>query len=598
VTTSAAVYASTSPWNTPISDDAVVHPDSDALVSRFATSASNGTTRRLTSDPTQYTYPVHQVSASTPRRTIRLSGVYSDVVDQTTTRRSLAPVLEVPIPLDAQPSPGTDASIVVWDPATGDEWGFWEFRNEGDGTFSARNGYHYDTRWSGVPPVAPQAFVSRGAGLPYLAGLVRRDEIDAGSIDHALAFAYDYPSPEFTWPATKSDGWGTPGLDVPEGARIRLDPTLTTADLSALGLSEEGIVIARALQRYGMYTIDRAGRPKIMIEDEQTARWQGAITASTVSALPWEAFEVLDWRVPKVPVAVLPGDREVATGTVVVIDGSSSHSPDGASTLVAHEWTAPAGTSLSGADGATPTWDTAGLPAGDYTFGLRVRDARGAWSAPTSITYQLAPPTSVAVLEHDAFGATYASEASGSPWRPLDDEELLVAVALRPARTVVDRVTGNGLTWTRVHRQQDVQGELAVEVWRARSAAPTSGPVHVTTASQAWSLNVQALRLSPATVLASAGSDTGSVDTRHPQVSLAASAGTTTALGLHAGRATPFEPFGGLDLVGRYTTGDAGNQVRTSLLRATVSGPDTVVLGGTQSSALDWVMIGLLLEAR
>jgi hypothetical protein len=182
--------------------------------------------------------------------------------------------------------------------------------------------------------------------------------------------------------------------------------------------------------------------------------------------------------------------------------------------------------------------------------------------------------------------------------RPLEDEEVLVAVTLRPARTTVDRVTGNGLTWNRVIRQQDAQGELAIEVWRARGVAPTSGSVHVTTSSEAWSLNAQSLRLSPASVVASAGNDTGPTDTRYPTVSVATPTGTTLALGLHAGRATPFEPAAHLDVIGRHTTGDAGNQVRTTLLSSTSIEADTATLGGTQSSALDWVMVGLALEAR
>lgn len=593
------VYGASSPWNTPIPADAPVHPDSDVFVDRFESAASTGVKRPLTSDPTQYTYPVYNVSEATPLRTIRLSGTYSNTIDETTTRRLSTPVLEVPIPLHAQPSPGTDASVVIWNPITGDEWGFWEFRNNGDGTFAARNGYHYNTRWSAVPPTSPDQFMSRGAGLPYFAGLVRRDEVDAGAINHALAFAYDYPSPEVTWPATKSDGWGTPGLDVPEGARIRLDPKLTEADFESWGLSREGKIIARALQRYGMYTIDQAGRPKVMIEDEKTAAWNGTITSSTVSAIPWSAFEVVDWRAPKPPVAVLPADAEVTAGSLVTLNGAASYDPDGAP-LDTFEWTTPDGTVLSEAASSKPQWDTAGLAAGRYTFSLRVRDDSGTWSiAPATVSYTVTENSdSVAVLQQQSFEATFATGATGTTWRPLPGEEILTVVALRPARTTVESVTGNGLTWTRVLRHRDTQGELAVEVWRASGADPSSGPVNVTTSTEAWAINTHALRLSPSSVIAVSGADTGAVDTKSPSVPIDTPGGSAVTLGVHVGRATAFTPDAGLEELGRHVAGTGGNEVRMTVLRAPAGDAGVRSLGGTQSSALDWVMAGLVLEPR
>ncbi|GGI08614.1 hypothetical protein GCM10011354_29960 [Egicoccus halophilus] len=590
-------YTDDSPWNTRIPAHARVHPDSRTFLRSFETAASDGHRRRLTSDPTQYTFPLYRVGAATPTRRVTLTGTYSEVVDQVTTRTRRAPVLSIPIPANAQPSPGTDASVVIWNPATGDEWGFWEFTNHGNGTFSARNGYHYNTNFSGVPPTAPNRFGSRGAGVPYFAGLVRRDEIDAGRIDHALAFAYDYPSPEFVWPATKSDGIGTIGRDVPEGARIRLDPTYTEADFTAWGLSREGRIIARALQQYGMYTIDKAGRPKIMIEDEQTAAWKGTITASTVSRIPWDAFQVLDWRTPKAPVAALGAGTTVAPGTLVTLDASGSYAPDGG-TITAYQWTAPTGTTLTNPTNVQATWNTRDLAPGTYTFTLRVRDTTGTWSTPASITHTIAVAQLPTVLQQQTFGAVNATGASGVDWLPGANEELLTVVALRPASTNVTQVTGNGLTWTRVVRHRDVQGELAVEIWRASGALPTPGPVSVRTDRQAGTLNAQALRMSPSRVLSSAGADTGALDTRFPALALSAGTPNTLALGVHVGRATPFTPDAGLTEIGRHAVGDGGGNVRTTLLATPLPNGGRVRLGGSQSTALDWVMGGIVLGPR
>jgi len=284
-----APYTPGSPWNTAIPADASPDEGSAAFVAAFAG-------RWLTSDPTQYTYPVYVVSESATSRSVSVSGKYSDVLEygNALSNQHGGSVL-APIPYGASPSPGTDGHLVVWNPATGDEWGFWQASQGADGAWTATNGYHYSTAWSGVPP---STFVSRGAGLPYFAGLVRPWEIESGRIGHALAFGYNYPSSGFVFPATKSDGDGLAGVDLPEGARLQLDPTLNGTHFDAWGLSPAGKVMARALQEFGMIVVDNSGRPKIYVEDERTAHWEGTVVANTVSPIPFSSFRVLDLSRP------------------------------------------------------------------------------------------------------------------------------------------------------------------------------------------------------------------------------------------------------------------------------------------------------------
>jgi hypothetical protein len=137
----------------------------------------------------------------------------------------------------------------------------------------------------------------RGAGMPYFAGLVRKWEVDQGHIDHALAFAYDSPSSAFVFPASKSDGddfGGILGTDLPEGARLQLDPSLTDADFVRWGLSAPAKVIAAALQRYGMYVVDHSGSSKIYLEDRRSAGWDASIDRHLTEKIPWTAFRVLN----------------------------------------------------------------------------------------------------------------------------------------------------------------------------------------------------------------------------------------------------------------------------------------------------------------
>ena len=186
--------------------------------------------------------------------------------------------------------------MIIIDRFTGREWGFFNFSTGAGTTFTAVNGYGYTVNGTATPVHAHgNGLVARGAGVPYLAGLVRPCEIQAGSIDHAFAFAYDAPGPDFVFPATKSDGVGTGPLALPEGARLQLDPALTTAQINAWGCNGACLTIAQALQTYGMYVVDNAGRSKIMMEFEGTANWNRLVTAQTASPIPLSAFKVLEF---------------------------------------------------------------------------------------------------------------------------------------------------------------------------------------------------------------------------------------------------------------------------------------------------------------
>ncbi len=281
-------YQASSPWNTPIVVGPAYEPNTAARVNAIGGS--------LSSDPTQFTYPVYYATASTPTRQVQLSGWFSRAnADGTTFTNHESATVQVPVPPAAAPASGSDAQVIIIDRSTGKEWGFFNFSTGAGNTFTAANGYGYTVNGSATPVHAHgNGFVARGAGVPYLAGLVRKCEIQAGSIDHALAFAYDAPGPDFVFPATKSDGAGTGPLALPEGARLQLDPALTTAQINAWGCSGACLTIARALQIYGMYVVDNAGRPKMMMEFEGTANWNGLVTAQTASPIPLSAFKVLD----------------------------------------------------------------------------------------------------------------------------------------------------------------------------------------------------------------------------------------------------------------------------------------------------------------
>ena len=291
-------YSDDSPWNAKLGPQPRYHPRSQQLIT-----ALEG---HFGSNPNTYTYPVYTVTNATPVQTFFFSGIFSNVTEDGTKLelRKGGGRVEVPIPLGALPSRGGDAQIIIINTETGDEWAFWQARPLGRAAWQAVNGYHYNIRWSGVPPAG---FASRGAKVPYLAGLIRKCEIERGYIDHAIAFAYDYPCsrqtcaqqgfPYFVYPARGSDGKGTYRYDFPEGTRLQLDPNASEQDLQRWCGSDRACrIIVKALQEYGMITIDNSGHPKIYPEYSGTAQWGTLLTDKTPSRIPYSAFRVLDFE--------------------------------------------------------------------------------------------------------------------------------------------------------------------------------------------------------------------------------------------------------------------------------------------------------------
>ena len=285
-------YSDDSAWNTPIGEP-TYHPDSATFVRRIEAP--------LTSDPTQFTYPVYEISGATPARKVTVEGWFSNVLaNGTRLENQRAGSVDIPIPAGAEPADGFDAQIIMVDPETGDEWGASVLSENPDGTFEAWNTYRYNTAWDALTPVDDEGkpMWARGAGVPYLAGLVRPCEIEQGFIEHALALSYDSPRNAFVAPATKSDGGSESPLDLPEGARLQLNPDLTELEIRSWDCTGACFTVARALQDYGMIVVDNAGRSKLYFEFEGTANWDGTVDQDMVSPIPTGHLLVLDFGQP------------------------------------------------------------------------------------------------------------------------------------------------------------------------------------------------------------------------------------------------------------------------------------------------------------
>lgn len=144
-------------------------------------------------------------------------------------------------------------------------------------------------------------------GLPLAAGLITVEDVERGSIDHALAIGLPngkgssiIRAGSFAFPAQRSDGRSTASGSIPEGARLRIDPGL---DLDALVLSPFARMLAETAQRYGMIVQDGSQSTVVYAEDPSPfmrggqpnfyeARFGRRLSAA-VGELPWGNLEVV-----------------------------------------------------------------------------------------------------------------------------------------------------------------------------------------------------------------------------------------------------------------------------------------------------------------
>jgi len=115
--------------------------------------------------------------------------------------------------------------------------------------WKAEGGAVFDLRSNAL---RPDGWTSAdAAGLPILPGLVRRDEVEAGGILHALRFTVERSQRAYVDPARHFASSSTDPNLPPLGLRLRLKASF---DISAFtGASK---VILQALKTYGMFNAD------------------------------------------------------------------------------------------------------------------------------------------------------------------------------------------------------------------------------------------------------------------------------------------------------------------------------------------------------
>ncbi|CAM3983230.1 hypothetical protein [Smaragdicoccus niigatensis] len=234
----------------PIPVGAAIDPQSSAMIAQLT--ASDNVVNALLRE---YAIPVYDASPSTPRVKVVCTTPQWECPFKKTT---------VPIPTDAQPSPGADAVMVIVDRAAGKSYELWHAKPTASG-WEVGYGSILDLGGSGWGGGAT------GAGASLLSGIVRTSEIANGNIPHALALTTNAAcSSTFRPPATKADGTSTSPNCIPMGTHIQLDPSI---DLDALNLKPGIRMVARAFQVYGGFVVGVGSQPLgIRFEHDPQAR--------------------------------------------------------------------------------------------------------------------------------------------------------------------------------------------------------------------------------------------------------------------------------------------------------------------------------------
>ena len=295
------LFAPTSFWNERLPATTALDPNSTALVQALV--AEVGRERAAGKGPwisaSSGSTPLYRVGRTQRRVRVRLQnpGNHGGKALQ----RAFA---SVPIPTDAKAAIGPDRHMTVWQPSTDTLWEFFGARRR-SGAWEAQwggairqvsrsPGYYTHTAWPG----ATYNWGATASSLPVVAGTMLLDELQAGRIDHALAM--NLPAPRagvFAWPAQRTDGTGDPAT-LPEGARLRLDPTL---DVGALQLPKLTRMIALAAQRYGFVVRDQthngislfAENPSQFPGHPYQRYFRGRTPPELLARFPWDRLQLV-----------------------------------------------------------------------------------------------------------------------------------------------------------------------------------------------------------------------------------------------------------------------------------------------------------------
>jgi hypothetical protein len=269
------VFPADNAWNQDISS-APLHPRSASIIASIQANGTDNLHPDFGSNP-DYGIP-YVVVAPTQARVPIVYDAYGDESDPG----------PFPIPLDAavEGVPGAtsgDRHVIAVQGGTCELFELFVGRRAGAG-WTAASGARFDLRSNALRPLGWTS--ADAAGLPIFPGLVRYEEVAAGSIDHAIRVTFRRTQRGYVLPATHFASSSTDPNLPPMGLRLRM-----RADTDLSGLSGQARVIAEAMQRYGLIVADNGSN--WFFQGAPDPRWDDD-DLGQLKAIPGTAFDVVD----------------------------------------------------------------------------------------------------------------------------------------------------------------------------------------------------------------------------------------------------------------------------------------------------------------
>ena len=275
-------------WNRDVSaEPKATYSDATIAALRAAGGWGNNDTFQI-----DFSIDVLTADMTTPQRTFTKTGdFYSPDCDD----------VAMPVPVGGNVEGETgyactgdgDCHLIVYDGDAGQLYEMWRANIVGS-TFYGGCLARWNTRMAYTDTLrGDQCTSADAAGFPISPLLFTADEVKAGEIKHAIRFILpnDRVKRGYVRPATHGTST-TGGSAAPAyGVHFRL-----RADYPVDSLPSEGAkVVARALQKYGMYHADGGNIALTAQADRHTtAKWQGLLTPQALAALNVEDFDVID----------------------------------------------------------------------------------------------------------------------------------------------------------------------------------------------------------------------------------------------------------------------------------------------------------------
>jgi hypothetical protein len=268
------VFPADNPWNRRVDADPL-RVDSDAIIATIQSFGGNRLHPDFGENP-DYGIPYVVVGADQPEVPIEYQA-YGDESDPG----------PFPIPLDAPVEGGDGASgdrhVLVVRSDTCELFELYRAFRSGGG-WDADSGARFDLSSNDLRPLGWTS--ADAAGLPILPGLVRYEEVAAGSIDHAIRMTFARTQDGYILPATHAASNRSDPTLPPMGLRLRLKSSFDVGSLTG-----QARVIAVAMQRYGVIVADNGsnwyfqGAPSPGWDDDDLGR---------LKSVSGDWFEVVD----------------------------------------------------------------------------------------------------------------------------------------------------------------------------------------------------------------------------------------------------------------------------------------------------------------